>query len=86
MFVTRALQEVKMRGYLRDQQFGFRPRHGTKLQLERLIQKINADFDERRLTGAVFPDVAKAFDTVRNKDFLYKLTVLNFPSYLVKTV
>jgi hypothetical protein len=32
---------------------------------------------ERRLTGVVFLDVAKAFDTVWVKGLLYKLTVLN---------
>jgi hypothetical protein len=30
--------------------------------------------------------VAKAFDAVWDKGLLYKLTVLNFQSYLVKTV
>jgi hypothetical protein len=39
-----------------------------------------------RLTGTVFLDVAKAFNTVRVKGLLYKLTVLNFPPYLVKIV
>jgi retron-type reverse transcriptase len=34
----------------------------------------------------VFLDVAKAFDTVWVKGLLYKLTVLNFPSHLVKTI
>jgi hypothetical protein len=34
----------------------------------------------------VFLDVAKVFDTVWVKGLLYKLTVLNFPSYLVKTI
>jgi hypothetical protein len=38
------------------------------------------------LTGAVFLDVAKAFDTVWVKGLLYTLTVLNFPSFLVKTI
>jgi hypothetical protein len=31
-------------------------------------------------------DVAKACDTVWVDGFLYKLTALNFPSYLVKTI
>jgi hypothetical protein len=52
----------------------------------RLVERGNRNFDERRLTGAVFLDVAKAFDTVCVKGLLYKLTVLNFPSYLVKTI
>jgi hypothetical protein len=34
----------------------------------------------------VFLDVAKAFDTVWFDDLLYKLTVLNIPSYLVHTI
>ena len=41
---------------------------------------------EKRLTGVVFLDVAKAFDTVWVDDLLFKLTALNFPSYLVKTI
>jgi len=38
------------------------------------------------LTGAVFLDMAKAFDTVWIDGLLYKLTLLNFPSYLVHTM
>ena len=38
------------------------------------------------ITGAVFLDVAKAFDTVWVDGLLFKLTALNFPSYLVKTI
>jgi hypothetical protein len=44
------------------------------------------NFGEKRLTGAVFLDVAKAFDTVSVDGLLFKLTALNFPSYLVKTI
>ena len=39
-----------------------------------------------RLTGAVFLDVAKAFDTVWNDDLLYKLILLDFPPYIVLTI
>jgi hypothetical protein len=84
--LPRVLREVSERGLLRDEQFLFRPRHSTTLQLARLVETVNRNFDERRLTGAVFLDVAKAFDTVWVKGLLYKLTVLNFPSYLVKTI
>jgi hypothetical protein len=34
------------------------------LQLACLVERINRNFDDRRLTGAVFLNVAKAFDTV----------------------
>jgi hypothetical protein len=84
--LARVLREVSERGLLRDEQFGFRHRYSTTLQLTRLVERVNRNFDERRLTGAVFLDMAKAFDTIWVKGLLYKLTVLNFPSYLVKTI
>jgi hypothetical protein len=86
ILLARVLREVNERRLLCDEQFQFRPRHSTTLQLAYLIETVNRKFDERRLTGAVFLVVAKAFDTVWVKGLLYKLTVLNFPSYLVKTV
>jgi hypothetical protein len=86
ILLSRILCEVRERGLLRDEQFGFRPKHSTALQLARLVERVSRNFDERRLTGAVFLDVAKAFDAVRVYALLYKLTVLKFPSYLVKTI
>jgi hypothetical protein len=86
ILLDRVLRKVKERGLLRDEQFGFRPRHSTTLQLVHLVERVNRNSDERQLTGAVFLDVAKAFDIVWVKGFLYKLAVLNFPSYLVKII
>ena len=53
--------------------------HSTSLQLDRLVERITRNFGEWRLTGMVFLDVAKAFDTVWIEGLLYNLTVLNFP-------
>ena len=58
----------------------------TSLQLTRLVGRITRNFGEKRLTGAVFLDVAKAFDTVWIDGLLYKLTLFNFPSYIVNTI
>jgi hypothetical protein len=55
------------------------------LQLARLIERITRNFGEKRLTGAVFFNVAKAFDSVWIDGLLYKLMLLNFPSYIVHT-
>ena len=44
------------------------------------------NFGEKRLTGAVFLDVAKAFDNAWIDGLLYKLTLLNFPPYIVHTI
>jgi hypothetical protein len=86
ILLSRVLKEVNERGLLRDEQFGFRSRLSTTLQLAHLVERVNRNLDERRLTGAVFLDVANAFDTVWIEVLLYKLTVLNFLSYLVKTI
>jgi hypothetical protein len=50
-----------------------------------LVERITRNSGENRLTGAVFLDVAKAFDTVWTDGLLYKLTLLNFPYYIVHT-
>jgi hypothetical protein len=71
---------------MRDEQFGFRPRHSTSSQLICLVERITRNLGEKRLTGAVFLDVAKAFDTVWIDGLLYNLTLLNFPSYIVHTI
>ena len=86
ILLARILREVNDRGLIRDEQFGFRPKLSTTLQLARLVERVMRNFDEKRLTGAVFLDVAKAFDSVWIEGLLYKLILLDFPSYLVKTI
>jgi len=86
ILLVRILRVVNERGLLRDEQFGFGSKHSTSLQLARLVERITRNFGEKRLTGAVFLDVAKAFYTVWIDGLLYKLTHLNFPSYLVHTI
>jgi hypothetical protein len=86
ILLARVLQEEKDHGLLRNKQFGFQPRHSMMLQLAHLVERVNRNFHERWLTSVVFLDVAKAFDTVWVKGLLYKLTILNFPSYLMKTI
>jgi uncharacterized membrane protein len=56
------------------------------LQLTRLVERITRNFGEKRLTGADFLDVAKAFHKVWIDGLLYKLTLLNFPSYIVHII
>ena len=80
------LHVVNESGLLRDEQFGFIPGHSTSLQLARFIERIARNVCEKRPTGAVFLDVAKAFDTVWIEGLLYKLTLLKFPSYIVHTI
>jgi len=60
ILLARILHEKIERGLMRDEQFGFSPRHGTSLQLARLVERMTRNFGEKRLTGAVSLDVAKA--------------------------
>jgi hypothetical protein len=56
------------------------------LLLACLLQIVTRYFGEKRLTLAVFLDVAKNFNTIWVEGRLYKLTILNFPSYLLKSI
>jgi hypothetical protein len=86
ILLARILYEVSERGLMRDEQFGFTPRHSRSLQLARQFERITRNFDAKRLTGAVFLDVAKVFHTVWIDGLLYKLTLLNFSFYIVHTI
>jgi len=50
------------------------------------LERITRNCGEKRLTGAVFLDVAKAFDTVGIDGLFYKLKFLNFPSYIFHSI
>ena len=71
---------------MRNEQLGFIPGHSTSLQLDSFVERIARNFGEKMLTGPVFLDVAKAFDNVWIDGLLYKLTLVNFPSYIVHTI
>jgi hypothetical protein len=64
ILLSRVPREKSERGLLRNEQFGFRPRHSTTLMLARIVERVNRNLDWRWLTGAVFLDVDKSFDTV----------------------
>jgi hypothetical protein len=86
ILLSMILYEVSGCGLLRYEQFGFRPKHSTALQLTCLVERVFRNFDEKRLTSSFFLEVAKDFHTVWFKGLLYKLTIQNFPLYLVKFI
>ena len=78
ILLASAFSEINGRGLLHDEEFGFSPKHNVSLQLARLVERISRNFGEKRLTGAVFLDMAKTFYTVRVDGLVYKpLTSLN---------
>ena len=54
-------------------QHGFRPKHSSVHQLMRVVEKINGGFSLKLSTGAIFLDVAKAFDKVWHVGLVHKL-------------
>lgn len=80
------IKEVSGCRLVRDEQSGFRPKHSTSLQQARLFERGSGNTGEKRHTGAFYLDVDKAFDIIRDDGLMYKLTVLNLFSYLVKSI
>ena len=54
-------------------QFGFRKRYDTELVVIFLTDNIRRAMDHGRLTGAMFVNLQKAFDTVEHSVILKKL-------------
>jgi len=61
---------------------GFGSKHSTALQLASLVERVHGNLEEKRLTGTIFLDVAKVFDTVWVDGLLHKLTFLKLLPYL----
>jgi hypothetical protein len=84
ILLARILSEIWKCGLLHDEQFWFRPKHSMSLKMARLIETVTMNFGKTQLTGTVFLDMARAFDTVWVTGLVYKLTDYNFHSHSVK--
>ncbi|GBM07305.1 RNA-directed DNA polymerase from mobile element jockey [Araneus ventricosus] len=65
-------------------QFGFRKKLSTTDQLLRMAEIIRDNLENSRDTGAVFIDIAKAFDSVWLEGLIYKMLVMSIPDGLIK--
>ena len=78
---------VSEKKLLNDPQFGFRAKHSCVQQAHRLTEHILAGFTRFRNpipTGALFFDVAKAFDRVWHEGLLFKLHHFDVPNKLIR--
>jgi len=64
ILLTRNLFKIGRCALLRNEQFGFGPKRNTTLQLTLFVERVSRNFGEKRLTGVVFLNVAKAYHTV----------------------
>lgn len=73
ILLTRLLKHIHEVKTLPDEQHGFRSQHSTLHQLLRVSELILGGFNSQRSTGAIFLDIAKAFDKVWLNGLLLKL-------------
>ena len=71
--VLNYLEENKL---LSDSQFGYRPHRSTELAATLFLDNIRENMDKGQLTGAIFIDLRKAFDTIS-----HSLIVSKLPNY-----
>ena len=69
---------LKKHYLLKSSQFGLRPRRSTELAFNLLVDDIRKNIDNGLLTGVIYLDLSKAFDTVSHWYLLSKL-----PSYAI---
>lgn len=69
-----------------DEQFAYRSGHSTELQVLRLTEYITEGFNRNQVTGAIFLDVAKAFDRVWHPGLLAKMLERGYPLGIVKLI
>ena len=66
-----------------SEQFGFRPKLSTSIALTQLTEEILHNLDNKLVTGAVFIDLRKAFDTVDHELLIMKLRNLVFSKSVI---
>ena len=69
---------------LSTQQFGYRRRHSTDLASVFFLDQIRQAMDEGKLTGAIYVDLSKAFDTIGHNTIIQKLPKFGITGILQK--
>jgi hypothetical protein len=84
VILTRLVKVTDENSTIPDEQFGFRPKHSTVDQLINVTEFIAKGFGQNQSIGAIFLDVAKAFDTVWHDGLVYKLHAAGVPMAMVR--
>lgn len=80
------LKKVENNKIIIPEQFGFKSKHSTTLQLARITDIATTNYNLKKTTALLTLDLEKAFDTVWHKGLIHKLAINNFPSYLIQII
>lgn len=71
---------------LQDEQFGFKVGASTDFQRFRVTEAIRDGFERKEIVGAVFLDLASAFDTVWKAGLVKKMRGIGLSTALVRLI
>ena len=74
---------LREHNFITSEQFGFRPNLSTNIALTRVTEGILINIDNKLITGAVFIDLRKAFDTVDHTLLIAKLKNIGFSAPVI---
>jgi Reverse transcriptase (RNA-dependent DNA polymerase)/Endonuclease-reverse transcriptase len=75
---------IDVNNILVDCQSGFRQRHSTETAIQLVVSDWLDAVDDRRVVGAVFLDLKRAFETIDRKRLLLKLEQMGFGGTVLK--
>ena len=74
---------LRKHNLITSEQFGFRPNLSANVALMRVTEEILLNIDNKLVTGAVFIDLRKAFDTVDHTLLIAKLKNIGFSAPVI---
>lgn len=86
VFEKLLLQHITPHLTPRPEQFGFRSKHSTTLQLTRVLHDFTLAKLRRENTVAVFLDMEKAFDRVWHRGLIYKVALSDSPRRVTRVI
>lgn len=86
LLLSQILKYLNENNILSNSQFGFRKKMSTSHAVLAFVDDILKNFEEKKIYGALFLDLSKAFDTVSHDILLKKIAYYNMDSDSVKLI
>lgn len=76
LLLLRITPHMTSNNIIPEHQFGFREKHGTIEQVNRITSEIRTAYEQREYCSAIFLDISQAFDRVWLQGLMYKIKLL----------